>query len=85
MTQTWLNQNNRLSKTIVFRSFLEALECMNRIAPIAEAMNHHPDFHLRSYNQLEIEVYTHTSNKIEDKDFVLAEKIDAVLTEFNVK
>lgn len=58
---------------------------MNRIAPIAESMNHHPDFHLRSYNQLEIEVYTHTSNNIEDKDFVLAEKIDALLMEHHQK
>ena len=65
-----------LLKEFKFKDFVSAWGFMNRVALIAEKMDHHPDWS-NSYNHVTIRLSTHDAgNKITDKDRKLAAEID---------
>ena len=68
-----------IRKVVTCKSFLDAVGLVQRIAPIAEAENHHPDLHLTNYKRLTIELSTHAIGGLSENDFILAAKIDQVL------
>ena len=72
----WEIKNNFLTKEFEFENFLKVVEFINKIAKIAEKENHHPDLKLYSYKKLKVMLFTHSENKITDKDYLLAKKID---------
>ena len=63
------------------KNFVKMMECVNRIADLAEAEGHHPDLHLTGYRNLKIELTTHAIGGLSENDFILAAKIDALLAE----
>ena len=67
-----------IRKTVKCKEFLEAVALIQRIAPIAEAEDHHPDLHLTGYRTLTIELSTHAIKGLSENDFILAAKIDAL-------
>lgn len=69
-----------LRKTITCKDFLDAVNLIQRIAPVAEAEDHHPDLHLTGYRRLTIELSTHSIGGLSENDFILAAKIDQLLT-----
>jgi 4a-hydroxytetrahydrobiopterin dehydratase len=72
----WKEENNKLTKTFKFKDFTEAFAFMTRVAFIAEAHNHHPDWS-NSYNTVTIELTTHDKgNVVTQKDKDLATAID---------
>ena len=68
-----------LRKTIKCQDFLDAVGLIQKIAPIAEAEDHHPDLHLTGYRKLTIELSTHAIGGLSENDFILAAKIDQLL------
>ena len=68
-----------LRKTVTCKDFLDAVELIRKIAPIAEAEDHHPDLHLTNYRRLTIELSTHAIGGLSENDFILAAKIDQSL------
>ena len=48
-----------IHRKIVFKNFVQAVACINKIAELAEAEAHHPDLHLTGYRNLEIAISTH--------------------------
>jgi len=76
----WTETESKLMKTIKCQDFNHALALLNKIAVIAESMNHHPDMKIYSYRFLSIEIYTHNTNSITQKDYDLSKQIDLVLT-----
>ncbi len=75
----WKEQNNKLTRTIEFKNFIEAFAFMTKVALIAEKMNHHPDWS-NVYNRVEINLSTHDEgNVITGKDRKLAARIDELL------
>lgn len=69
-----------IRKTVKCKDFLDAVGLIQRIAPIAEAEDHHPDLHLTGYRKLTIELSTHAIGGLSENDFILAAKIDQLLT-----
>ena len=69
----------RLRKVVTCKNFLDAVNLIQRIAPIAEAEDHHPDLHLTGYKRLTIELSTHAIGGLSENDFILAAKIDQLL------
>ena len=67
-----------LRKTVKCKDFLDAVGRIQRMAPIAEAEDHHPDLHLTGYRRLTIELSTHAIGGLSENDFILAAKIDAI-------
>jgi 4a-hydroxytetrahydrobiopterin dehydratase len=74
----WKEENNRLVKEFTFSNFEQAVEFVNKILPIAEELNHHPDVLIHSYKKVKVMIYTHDENKITEKDHKLSKKIDAI-------
>ena len=68
-----------LRKTVTCKDFLDAVGAIQRIAPIAEAEDHHPDLHLTGYRRLTIELSTHAIGGLSENDFILAAKLDRLL------
>jgi len=68
-----------LRKALRAKDFLDAVGLIQRIAPIAEAEDHHPDLHLTGYRRLTIELSTHAIGGLSENDFILAAKIDQLL------
>ena len=78
--QGWeLIDGTSLRKMLTCRDFLDAVGLIQKIAPLAEAEDHHPDFHLTSYRKLTIELSTHAIGGLSENDFILAAKIDQLL------
>ena len=75
----WTETESKLMKTIKCQDFNHALALLNKIAVVAESMNHHPDMKIYSYRFLSIEIYTHDTNSITQKDYDLSKQIDIVL------
>lgn len=65
-----------ISRELVMKDFLAAIRLMNQIAEVAEAEDHHPDFHLTGYRKLRIELANHSIGGLSENDFILAAKID---------
>ena len=68
-----------IRKTVKCKNFLDAVALIQRIAPVAEAEDHHPDLHLTGYRKLTIELSTHAIGGLSENDFILAAKIDHLL------
>ena len=73
----WKVIDNKLQKSIKFKDFVELMKFTNRLAELAEAEAHHPDFRVH-YNILGIEIWTHKVNGLTESDFILAAKTDAL-------
>ncbi|MFT5051138.1 MAG: 4a-hydroxytetrahydrobiopterin dehydratase [Chlamydiales bacterium] len=57
-------------------NFRAALAWVNRVGMLAEEQGHHPDFHITSWNLVELVLWTHTVEGLSLNDFVMARKID---------
>lgn len=68
----------RLNRGIKFKDFVELMGFVNRLAALAQAENHHPDFSVH-YDQLDLTLWTHDAGGLTENDLVLAAKIDALL------
>lgn len=77
----WTEANNTLSRTFAFADFTEAFAFMTRVAFLAEAQQHHPNWS-NVWNTVTIELTTHDAgNTVTDKDRKLAKAIDGLLGE----
>ena len=71
----WRIENGKLHKSFQFDSFVDAFGFMTKSALVAEAMNHHPDIFMHSWNKVKISISTHDKGGVTLKDFDLANKI----------
>ena len=75
----WQLQGNAIEKQYVFESFMPAIEFVNRVAPLAEEADHHPDITI-NYRRVTMALSTHSAGGLTSNDFDLAKKIDGVST-----
>ncbi|HYC84271.1 MAG TPA: 4a-hydroxytetrahydrobiopterin dehydratase [Chryseosolibacter sp.] len=76
---SWLEENNRLSKTFKFKDFKQAFGFMTQVALIAERMDHHPTW-TNTWNVVKIDLNTHDAGGVvTDKDRNLARAIDELV------
>jgi 4a-hydroxytetrahydrobiopterin dehydratase len=74
----WPVIKKEIVKTLEFADFKEAVDFIDKIAPLCEKANHHPDILLHDYRKITISMHTHTKNSITQKDHDLAREIDLV-------
>jgi 4a-hydroxytetrahydrobiopterin dehydratase len=74
----WSVEGERLRRRFVFKDFVEAMRFVNRMADVAEAEGHHPDFTVH-YRQVDVLIWTHAVGGLSENDFVLAAKIDGLV------
>ena len=73
----WQVEGDRLRRHWQFRDFSEAFAFMTRVALLAEAKQHHPNWS-NVYNRVTIELTTHDLKGLSDLDAELAQAIDAL-------
>ena len=79
----WKVEKNNLTREFELGNFAEAVKFINKILPLAEEMNHHPDLLIHGYKLVKVMLFTHSLNSITDKDYELAKKIDEIWQKFS--
>lgn len=67
-----------IEKTFSFKNFKLAFAFMTRVAEVAEAMNHHPEWK-NVYNKVEVRLSTHDAGGFTEKDVKLAQAMEKAL------
>jgi 4a-hydroxytetrahydrobiopterin dehydratase len=67
--------HQQIVKGFKFRNFVEAVDFVNRITPVAEAEGHHPNLEV-SWGRVGVLLWTHAARGLTENDFILAAKID---------
>jgi len=73
----WSLVAGKLHTELVFKDFVEAFGFMTRVALLAEAKNHHPEW-FNVYNRVVIDLTTHDMGGISSWDIELARAISAM-------
>ena len=74
----WKEEEDKLSRSLTFKDFRQALAFMNAVGEVAEELDHHP-WWSNVYNKAEIELTTHDAgNTVTEKDLKLARRIDEI-------
>ena len=68
-----------IARTLRFGDFSEAWGFMNRVALLAEAQDHHPEW-FNVYNKVEVTLTTHDADGVTQKDLELAGFMDQLAT-----
>jgi 4a-hydroxytetrahydrobiopterin dehydratase len=74
----WTLQGDEIRKQYTFKDFVAAIAFVNRLAPIAEAADHHPDI-LINYKRVTLTYSTHSEGGLTDKDFAGASGADRLI------
>ena len=74
----WEVVDGSLHRELAFADFSEAFAFMTRVALLAEAANHHPDWS-NSWNKVVIDLVSHDAGGLTDRDADLATKINALV------
>ncbi|MCS6961483.1 MAG: 4a-hydroxytetrahydrobiopterin dehydratase [Deltaproteobacteria bacterium] len=78
--KNWHIVDNKLELKLEFANHLELAGFLVKLIILSEKYNHHPECYF-NYKKLVIKLYTHSENRITDKDYELAEKINLLLKE----
>ena len=70
----WEGGPDAIVRTVGLRSFPAAIAVVDRVAKVAEEMDHHPDIDIR-WRTLTFRCWTHTAGGITDRDVALAKAI----------
>jgi 4a-hydroxytetrahydrobiopterin dehydratase len=73
----WARQGDAIGKRFELDDFKGSVDFVNRLTPVAEEMNHHPDLEI-SWNKVTVSLSTHSQGGLTENDFELASKIDSV-------
>jgi 4a-hydroxytetrahydrobiopterin dehydratase len=72
-----VEEDRRLIKSFKVKNWVQAVDLVNRITPVAEAQNHHPDLYVR-WGEVRVLLWTHKIDGLTESDFYMAAKIDRV-------
>ncbi len=75
----WTMVDGHLHREFTFTDFAEAWAFMNRVAPIAEELDHHPNWS-NVWNRVVIDITSHDSGGPTERCFALATGIDGVVS-----
>ena len=71
----WLLQGDEIVKQFTFKDFPAAIAFVDRLAPEAEAADHHPDI-LINYKRVTLTYSTHSDGGLTERDFTGAAMAD---------
>jgi 4a-hydroxytetrahydrobiopterin dehydratase len=74
----WRQEGETLVRDLKFKDFAEAMAYVNRVADLAEEVNHHPDILVHGWNNVRLTLTTHSAGGLTDNDFQMAQRIDAM-------
>jgi 4a-hydroxytetrahydrobiopterin dehydratase len=72
----WARSGDAIEREFDRGNFVGSVDFVNRITPIAEEMNHHPDLAI-SWSKVTVSITTHSEGGLTANDFELARRITA--------
>ena len=72
----WQRNGSEITRTFTFADFEGSMAFVNRVAGLAEAMDHHPDIDIR-YSKVTLTLTSHDAKGLTARDFALAQQIGA--------
>ena len=76
-TPGWERAGDSIVRTLKFKDFKEAMAYVNRVAEVAEELNHHPDIAIR-WNTVVLTQTTHAAGGLTEHDFHLARRLNTL-------
>jgi len=74
-----VTDEHHIHREFKFPDFKQALDFVNRVGALAEEQGHHPDI-LLAWGKAEIKLWTHKINGLSESDFIMAAKIDRLVS-----
>lgn len=74
------DNKTKIKREFEFENFAKAIEFINKVAELAEHEGHHPNIYLYDYKKVRIELWTHKIGGLHRNDFILASKIDELVS-----
>jgi 4a-hydroxytetrahydrobiopterin dehydratase len=74
----WVAVDGRLHRDLEFGDFSEAFGFMVRVALVAEALDHHPDWS-NSWNRVSIDITSHAEGGITERCVEFATRVNRLL------
>jgi len=74
----WRQEGEALVRDYKFDDFAAAMVFVNRVADLAEEVNHHPDILVHGWNNVRLTLTTHSAGGLTDNDHQMARRIDAL-------
>jgi 4a-hydroxytetrahydrobiopterin dehydratase len=75
LAEGWERDGDTIKRTFKFDDFRGSIDFINRITPVADGMDHHPDLSV-SWNTVTVSLTTHSQMGVTENDFALAAEID---------
>ena len=76
----WEGGPDGISRTVRLPSFPAAIAVVDRVAEVAEEMDHHPDIDIR-WRTLRFRCFTYSDKGVTHRDIDLAKRIDRIVVE----
>lgn len=77
----WVARDDKkIERAFTFQDFAGALAFVNKVGVLAEEEGHHPDIHLTGWKHVALELTTHAIGGLSENDFIMAAKINGLLT-----
>jgi 4a-hydroxytetrahydrobiopterin dehydratase len=73
----WERAGEAIRREFDCGDFTGSVDFVNRLTPVAEEMNHHPDLAI-SWKQVTVTITTHSEGGLTAADFELARRIDGL-------
>lgn len=74
----WRLEGSVLVREFELTDFRAALRWLNRVAMLADELDHHPDLLLHGYRHVRVACWTHTVGGVSLLDLVLAKQVDGL-------
>jgi 4a-hydroxytetrahydrobiopterin dehydratase len=76
----WRGDTASIERTVEMSSFPAAISLVDRVAEVAEEMDHHPDMDIR-WRTVTFHCATHSKGGVTDADVELARRIDQIVSD----
>lgn len=80
LDKAWELKDGKVVKSFQFSSFMDAIEFVNKVAKVAERLDHHPIITI-NWKTVRFSLKSFDIDAITDRDFNLAKKIEGLFTE----
>ena len=74
----WKHEGKFITKTYEFKTFMEGVDFVRKVAAVAEKEEHHPDIGIR-YTTVTLSIQTHSEGGVTEWDLELASAVERAL------
>ena len=76
-------EDKMIVRETTFKDFMEAMGFLNKMADLAEKLNHHPDMTVCEYNRVIVATTTQDKGGITDNDIRIAQEFESILETYD--